>query len=67
MFIVMLSNFIFSTKLSIVRIIIESIIKDVINTEDDFFGKLNQESFNFINSLKLLLGKKIRIKANYNE
>ena len=47
--------------------IIESIINDVINTEDDFFGKLNQESFNFINSLKLLLGKKIRIKANYNE
>ena len=47
--------------------IIESIINDVINTEDDFFGKLNQESFTIINSLKFLLGKKIRIKANYNE
>ena len=47
--------------------IIENIIDDVIRTEDDFFIKLNQETFNFINSLKLLLGKKIRIKANYNE
>ena len=49
------------------RNIVEKIIDDIIKTEGDFFGKLNQESFNFINSLKLLLGKKIRIKANYNE
>jgi len=34
--------------------------------EEIFFKKLNQETFNFTNSLKLLLGKKIRIKANYN-
>ena len=47
--------------------IVEKIIDDIIATESDFFGKLNQETFNFINSLKLLLGKKIRIKANYNE
>jgi len=47
--------------------IIEKIIDDIISTESDFFGKLNQETFNFTNSLKLLLGKKIRIKANYNE
>ena len=47
--------------------IVEKIIDDIIATESDFFGKLNEESFNFINSLKLLLGKKIRIKANYNE
>ena len=47
--------------------IIEKIIEEVIATENDFFSKLNQETFNFINSLKLLLGKKIRIKANYNE
>ena len=47
--------------------IIEKIIDDIIATESDFFSKLNQETFNFINSLKLLLGKKIRIKANYNE
>ena len=49
------------------RNIVEKIIDDIIKTESDFFGKLNQETFNFINSLKLLLGKKIRIKANYNE
>ena len=42
-------------------------LNDVIEVENVFFRKLNQESFNFINSLKLLLGKKIRIKANYNE
>ena len=47
--------------------IIENIINDIISTEKNFFGKLNEETFNFINSLKLLLGKKIRIKANYNE
>ena len=47
--------------------IIESIVDEIISTEKNFFGKLNEETFNFINSLKLLLGKKIRIKANYNE
>ena len=59
-----------SDKLSLTiegRNIVEKIIDDIIKTESDFFGKLNQETFNFINSLKLLLGKKIRIKANYNE
>ena len=47
--------------------IIKNIINDVHKAESDFFNKLNHETFNFINSLKLLLGKKIRIKANYNE
>ncbi len=47
--------------------IFEKIIDEIIITENDFFNKLNQETFNFINSLKLLLGKKIRIKAKYNE
>ncbi len=47
--------------------IIENIIDDIVSIENNFFGKLNEETFNFINSLKLLLGKKIRIKANYNE
>jgi len=59
-----------SNKLALSRegiIIVEKIINDVIEVENVFFSKLNQESFNFINSLKLLLGKKIRIKANYNE
>ncbi len=59
-----------SNKLALTRegiIVVEKIINDVIETENFFFRKLNQESFNFINSLKLLLGKKIRIKASYNE
>ena len=59
-----------SNKLALTRegkIIVEKIINDVIEVENVFFRKLNQESFNFINSLKLILGKKIRIKANYNE
>ena len=47
--------------------IVEKIINHVVEVENEFFDKLNQETFNFINSLKLLLGKKIRIKANYNE
>jgi len=47
--------------------LIEKIILEVSEAENLFFNKLNQETFNFINSLKLLLGKKIRIKANYNE
>ena len=59
-----------SNKLALTRegiITVEKIINDVIEVEYVFFSKLNQETFNFINSLKLLLGKKIRIKANYNE
>ena len=44
---------------------IKKIIDEVIKTDINFFTKLNQETFNFTNSLKLLLGKKIRIKANY--
>ncbi len=59
-----------SNKLALTRdgtMIVEKIINDVIEVENAFFSKLNQETFNFINSLKLLLGKKIRIKANYNE
>jgi len=46
--------------------LIKKIILEVSEAENEFFNKLNQETFNFINSLKLLLGKKIRIKANYN-
>ena len=59
-----------SNKLVLTRdgkMIVEKIINLVVEVENEFFGKLNQETFNFINSLKLLLGKKIRIKANYNE
>ena len=35
----------------------------VIKKEEEIFSKLNNETFNFTNSLKLLLGKKIRMKA----
>ena len=59
-----------SNKLALTKdgtMIVEKIINDVIEVENAFFSKLNQETFNFINSLKLLLGKKIRIKANYND
>ena len=31
--------------------------------EDRLFNKLNNETFNFTNSLKLILGRKLRIKA----
>ena len=31
--------------------------------EDRLFDKLNNETFNFTNSLKLILGRKLRIKA----
>ena len=43
--------------------LIKSIIDIVKNEEIVFFNKLGNETFNFKNSLKLLLGKKIRIKA----
>ena len=46
--------------------LVENLINNVESIEKNFFEKLNQETFNFTNSLKLLLGKKIRIKANYN-
>ena len=40
------------------------IVYPLIEKEEELiFNKLNNETFNFINSLKLLLGKKIRIKA----
>ena len=44
-------------------LLVESLIKDVENQENIIFNKLGSEIFNFTNSLKLLLGKKIRIKA----
>ena len=46
--------------------LISSLIKIIKNEEIDFFNKLGDETFNLTNSLKLLLGKKIRIKANKN-
>ena len=46
--------------------LISSLLKFITNEEIDFFNKLGNETFNLTNSLKLLLGKKIRIKANIN-
>ena len=46
--------------------LISSLIKIIKDEEIDFFNKLGNETFNLTNSLKLLLGKKIRIKANKN-
>ena len=43
--------------------LVESLIINIENQENIIFEKLGSENFNFINSLKLLLGKKIRIKA----
>ena len=47
--------------------IVESLINSVENQEHLIFDKLSSEIFNFTNSLKLILGKKIRIKAKLND
>ena len=47
--------------------LITSLIKIIKNEEIEFFNKLGNETFNLTNSLKLLLGKKIRIKAKLND
>ena len=48
-----------------------SLIKDIKyiieDQEKEIFDKLGSEIFNFTNSLKLLLGKKIRIRAKLND
>ena len=36
----------------------------ILKEEKNIFGKLQNENYNFTNSLKLLLGKRLRIKAN---
>tara|TARA_B100002051_G_scaffold248994_1_gene259297 strand:- start:555 stop:1007 length:453 start_codon:yes stop_codon:yes gene_type:complete len=43
--------------------LINNIIGNVNELENEIFNKLGSEIFNFTNSLKLLLGKKIRIRA----
>ena len=47
--------------------LINNIIVSIIEVENDLFSRLGSEIFNFTNSLKLLLGKKIRIKAKLND
>jgi len=45
------------------NLLVEALIKNIENQENIIFEKLGSEIFNFTNSLKLLLGRKIRIKA----
>ena len=49
------------------NLLVETIISSIENQEKILFDKLGSEIFNFTNSLKLLLGKKIRIKAKLND
>lgn len=56
------SNKIKITKLGIDLVL--KIINDVKIEEDFLFEKLGVEKNNFINTLRLILGKKIRIKVN---
>ena len=47
--------------------LISSLSKIISNEESIIFSKLGNESYNFINSLKLILGKKIRVKAHKSD
>ncbi|MDC3083380.1 MarR family transcriptional regulator [Pelagibacteraceae bacterium] len=47
--------------------LIKNIIDNIVDLENELFNKLGTEIFNFTNSLKLLLGKKIRIRAKLND
>ena len=47
--------------------LINNIIDNIVDLENELFDKLGSEIFNFTNSLKLLLGKKIRIRAKLND
>ena len=47
--------------------LINNIIDSIVDLENELFNKLGSEIFNFTNSLKLLLGKKIRIRAKLND
>ena len=47
--------------------LINNVIDNIVELENELFDKLGSEIFNFTNSLKLLLGKKIRIRAKLND
>ena len=49
------------------NLLVKSLINSIENQENIIFDKLSSEIFNFTNSLKLILGKKIRIKAKLND
>tara|TARA_B100000674_G_scaffold298259_1_gene247448 strand:- start:111 stop:572 length:462 start_codon:yes stop_codon:yes gene_type:complete len=48
-------------------LLVQSLIDSIEIQESLIFDKLSSEIFNFTNSLKLILGKKIRIKAKLND
>ena len=48
-------------------LLVENLINGIENQENIIFDKLGSEIYNFTNSLKLLLGRKIRIKAKLND
>ena len=48
-------------------LLVKNLINSIENQENLLFDKLSSEIFNFTNSLKLILGKKIRIKAKPND
>ena len=45
------------------KILTKKILPYINNVEKNIFLKLGKEEINFVNSMKLILGKKIRIKA----
>ena len=47
--------------------LINNIMNNIVEIENKLFNKLGSEIFNFTNSLKLLLCKKIRIRAKLND
>ena len=47
--------------------LINNIIDNIVDLENELFNKLGPQIFNFTNSLKLLLRKKIRIRAKLND
>ena len=47
--------------------LVNNLIDNIAEIENKLFNKLGTEIFNFTNSLKLLLGKKIRIRAKLND
>ena len=49
------------------HILMNNMIEKIKDLENEIFDKLGSEIFNFTNSLKLLLGKKIRIRAKFND
>ena len=46
------------------KILTKKILPYINNVEKNIFLKLGKEEINFVNSMKLILGKKIRIKAD---